>query len=362
MLWPNAADEDPAAADLYRFGPGLTVSIRGERRARAYFRAEYGSAALATRSEAPAVEAVIGTRVRPTAGAAAGEPELLGSHKLARWHASVPVRPEVDTLRLAVAVRGPLGLALVQSQVIEPLVSLAAIRAGFVLLPGAAIAQGDRTLLLLGRSRSGKTSLAARALAAGLRVLGDDQVIINANRECLPFPRRLRLYPDLSVTAPAAFAALRPSVQTRLAALGRVNALTRGFVAPPVSVSPSAIGTDAVRADANGTDAVGTDSPSPVRVLIGDVVVVRRARVDALTLEQLTAVELAAEADDVLMGQRSEIFRVPGVRAAYETLLTHERAIISCALAAAPARRVLVPESWTSERAVGALARELELA
>ena len=347
MLWPAAADEDPAAADLYRFGPGLTVSIRGERRARAYFRAEYGSAALATRSEVPAVEAVIGTRVRATAEATAGEPELLGAHKLARWRASVPVRPEVDTMRVAVAVRGPLGLALVQSQVIEPLVSLAAVRAGSVLLPGAAIAQGDRTLLLLGRSRSGKTSLAARALAAGLRVLGDDQVIINADRECLPFPRRLRLYPDLSLTAPAAFAALRPSVRTRLAALGRVNALTRGFVAPPVSVSPSAI---------------ATDTTGPVRLLIGEVVVVQRARVGALTLEQLNAVELAAEADDVLMGQRSEIFRVPGVRAAYESLLAHERAIISCALAAAPARRVLVPDSWTSERAVGALARELKLA
>ncbi len=250
-------------------------------------------------------------------------------------------------MRVAVAVRGPLGLALVQSQVIEPLVSLAAIRAGSVLLPGAAIAQGDRTLLLLGRSRSGKTSLAARALAAGLRVLGDDQVIINADRECLPFPRRLRLYPDLSRTAPAAFAALRPSVRTRLAALGRVNALTRGFVAPPVSVSPSAIGADAT---------------GPVRLLIGEVVVVRRARVGALTLQPLDAGELAAETDDVLMGQRSEIFRVPGVRAAYETLLAHERAIISCALADAPARRVLVPDSWTSEQAVGALARELGLA
>jgi hypothetical protein len=62
------------------------------------------------------------------------------------------------------------------------------------------------------------------------------------------------------------------------------------------------------------------------------------------------------------MGQRSEIFKVPGVQAAYETLLAHERAIIACALAAAPARRVLVPDSWTSERAVGALAHELELA
>jgi hypothetical protein len=253
----------------------------------------------------------------------------------------------VETMRVAVAVRGPLGLALVQSQVIEPLVSLAAVRAGSVLLPGAAIARGDRTLLLLGRSRSGKTSLAARALAAGLRVLGDDQVIINAERECLPFPRRLRLYPDLSVTAPAAFAALRPSVRTRLAALGRVNALTRGVVAPPVSVSPSAI---------------GEDTTCPVRLLIGEVVVVRRARVDALTLEPLDAVELAAETADVVMGQRSEIFRVPGVRAAYETILAHERAIIACALAAAPARRVLVPDSWSSEQAVGALARELDIA
>jgi hypothetical protein len=346
MPWLSAADQASRPADLYRFGPGLTVSIRGERRARAYFRAEYASAAHAAGPEVPAVEAVIGTRVR-AGGHARGEHELLGAHKLARWRASLPVRPEADTMRVAVAVRGPLGLALVQSHVIEPLVSLAAVRAGSVLLPGAAIAQGDRTLLLLGRSRSGKTSLAARALAAGRRVLGDDQVIINADRECLPFPRRLRLYPDLSRTAPAAFAALPPTVRSRLAALGRVNALTQGFVAPPVSVSPSAIGTNA---------------SGPVRLLIGEVVVVRRARVGALTLEPLDAGELAAETDDVLMGQRSEIFKVPGVRAAYETLLAHERAIISCALAAAPARRVLVPDSWTSEQAVGALARELELA
>jgi hypothetical protein len=235
----------------------------------------------------------------------------------------------------------------VQSTVIEPLVSLAAVRAGSVLLPGAAIAQGDRTVLLLGRSRSGKTSLAARALAAGLRVLGDDQVIINAERECLPFPRRLRLYPDLSQTAPAAFAALRPSVRTRLAALGRVKALTRGFVAPPVSVSASALG---------GT---GADQ---VRVMIGEVVVVHRARVDALTLQPLDPDELSAEADDVLMSQRSEIFKVPGVQAAYQGLLAHERTIIACALAEAPARRVLVPDSWSSEQAVGALAHELDLA
>jgi hypothetical protein len=349
MRW-RSADADSAATDLYRFDAGVTLSIRGQRRARTYFRAEYGPAALSQDAEKPAVPAVdvlIGSRFGEGTGTTAGHRELLGAHKLARWRALVPVTPELGTMRLAVAVRGPLGLALVQSSVIEPLISLAAVRAESVLLPGAAIAQGERTVLLIGRSRTGKTSLAARALGSGLRVLGDDQIIINADRECLPFPRRLRLYPDLSRTAPTAFAALQPSVRTKLAALGRVNALTRGFVAPPVSVSPSAFG-------ANGN--------ASVRVLIGEVVVVRRARVDALTLEDLDPGELAAEADDVLTGQRSELFKVPGVRDAYEALLDHERAIIACALAASPARRVLVPDSWSSERAVSALAGELELA
>jgi hypothetical protein len=347
MRWPSGAEQAPGAADLYRFDRGLTISIKGERRARAYFRAEYGAAALAHSTDAPALEAVIGARVRAATDETTPEPKLTGSHKLARWRASVPIRAEGGTLRVAVAVRGPLGLALVQSHVIEPLVSLAAVGAGSVLLPGAAIAQGDRTLLLLGRSRSGKTSLAARALAAGVRVLGDDQVLVNADRECLPFPRRLRLYPDLARTAPAAFAALRPSVRGRLTALGRVSALTRGFVAPPVSVSARAISAGA---------------PDPIRLRIGEVVVVRRARVDTLTSERLDLGELVAETDDVLMGQRSEIFRVPGVRAAYETLLAEERTIISKALTAAQARRVLVPDSWTAEQAVGALARELGLA
>ena len=141
MPWLSAADQASRPADLYRFGPGLTVSIRGERRARAYFRAEYASAAHAPGPEVPAVEAVIGTRVRAGAHGTTGEHELLGAHKLARWRASLPVRPEADTMRVAVAVRGPLGLALVQSRVIEPLVSLAAVRAGSVLLPGAAVAQ-----------------------------------------------------------------------------------------------------------------------------------------------------------------------------------------------------------------------------
>jgi hypothetical protein len=248
-------------------------------------------------------------------------------------------------MRVAVEVRGPLGLTLVQSYVLEPLVSLAAVRAGSVLLPSAAIALKGKALLLIGRSRSGKSSLAARALAAGLRILGDDQVLINASQDCLPFPRRLRLYPDLARTAPAAFAALRPSARSALAFLGRVNGITRGFVAPPLRVSASTL-------------AAGS---TPIRLPIGEIVVIRRAPVDALTTEYLDQGELGAEAEDSLHGQRSRLFSVTGLQAAFATLLAQERAIIGSALAAAPARRLLVPASWTAEQAVGRVAHELRL-
>jgi hypothetical protein len=347
MLSPAGADVRSAAPDLYEFGPGLAVSIRGERRARDYFRAEYDSAAVASASGAPAVEATIGAR--PDRGGGDGPthpPQLHGAHKLARWHASLPLAAEGDTMRVAVDVRGPLGLALVQSYVIEPLVSLAAIRCGSVLLPGAAIVREGETVLLIGRSRSGKSSLAARALAAGLRVLGDDQVLINARRECLPFPRRLRLYPDLIRTAPAAFARLRPSVQRRLAALSHVNALTRGYVAPPLSVSPASLSPGA---------------PAKVAPAVGEVVVIRRAPVEALSSERLDPGELRTEVEDVLRAQRAEIFGVPGMQASYQAWLDRERAIVAGALDAAPARRVSVPACWSSERAVGALAHELQL-
>lgn len=346
MRWHTGADEGSGPGDLYRFGPGLVVSIRGDDRARAHFRAEYATAELATDSTVPVLEATIGARVRRgRAGRRTHEPELRGAHKLARWRASVPARTDVNTMRVTVDVRGPLGLTLVQSYIVEPLLSLAAVRAGSVLLPSAAIALNGKALLLIGRSRSGKSSLAARALAAGFRILGDDQVLINSSQGCLPFPRRLRLYPDLTRTAPAAFAALQPSARGALAVLGRLNALTRGFVAPPLRVSASTVG-------------AGT---APLPLPIGEVVVIRRAAVDELTTERLDHGGLIAESEDALLGQRSEIFSLTGLQTASATLLAQERAMIASALAPAPARRVLIPASWPAERAVGRLAHELGL-
>ncbi len=343
MRWRNGVDAGPGPADLYRFGPDLVLSLRGDRRARAHFRAEYAPAALDTESSVPAVEAAVGSHVRARGGTC--EAELRGTHKLACWRASLPVTPHADAMRVAVDVRGPLGLALVQSYILEPLVSLAAVRAGYVLLPSAAIARDGKALLLIGRSRSGKSSLAALALAAGRRVLGDDQVLIVPGQDCRPFPRRLRLYPDLARTAPAAFAALRPSARRTLTGLGQVGRLTHGFVAPPLRISASALGAGV----------------TTLCLPIGEVVVIQRAAVDTLSSEPLGQPELAAEAGNVLMSQRSAIFSLAGVEAAFAPVLAEERELIERAFAGASARRVSVPDSWPAERAVGTLAHEFGL-
>ena len=46
MRWRNGVDRGPGRADLYRFGPDLVLAVRGDRRARAHFRAEYAPAAV----------------------------------------------------------------------------------------------------------------------------------------------------------------------------------------------------------------------------------------------------------------------------------------------------------------------------
>ncbi len=341
MPWRDGADARATNADRYSIAPGIIVSIQGTRTARAHFRAEYASSALGADPTAPVLEATVGAGLR--VGRDRRAPELSGVHKLARWRAYIAAQPDDPTMRVSVDVRGPLGLSLVQSYVVEPLVSLAAIRAGSVLLPSGAIARGGRALLLIGRSRSGKSSLAARALASGLRILGDDQILVSPERGCLPFPRRLRLYPDLARTAPAAFAALPPATRNALTILGGVNTVTRGFVAPPVRVSAAKLGA--------GIAHIGLP--------VGEVVVIRRAQVDALAVQPLDRTELAEDVEQVLLNQRAEIFRVQGLRTSFAPLLAREATMISRALGDAPARRVSVPACWSAERAVGELAREL---
>ena len=61
-------------------------------------------------------------------------------------------------------------LVVLQGYVIEPLLALLAPAANHVLLPAAAIAPNRSAILLIGRSRSGKSSLSARAATGGIAV------------------------------------------------------------------------------------------------------------------------------------------------------------------------------------------------
>jgi|GEM_PF-6730435 len=206
-----------------------------------HFAAEYG--------EGPdrSVPAVMALRV----GLLAGRPgsadmadaahTFVGGHRAARWRVRVHVDADAASASCALQVAGPLGLPLVQSMVLEPLLSIVTPAAGRVLLPGALIAAKDGPVLLLGPSGVGKSTLALRALAAGRPVAADDQILVAADGACAGLSRRLRVYGDLRRVVPEAHALLHPATRCRVALAGGVTRLTGGRISPLVAVSPSSL-------------------------------------------------------------------------------------------------------------------------
>lgn len=302
---------------------GLLVEARG--RAATHFAAEYGNGPDAS---APPVMAL---RVGPGAAAAAGAGTaraaagagsahtFAGGHRLARWRVRVQLDADGGSSSCALQVAGPLALALVQSMVVEPLLSIATAAGGRVLLPAALLDAADGPVLVLGASGTGKSTLALRALAAGRRVAADDQVLLAADRACAGLSRRLRVYGDLPRVVPEAHALLGASARSRVALAGAVARLTSGRVSPPVLLSPATLDPDA---SCPGRDV------RPVRALLlgsGRP----RARVGADEL-LATALELLAE-------QRSRLAGA-GVRAPAATL-AREKAILESALGELDAER-----------------------
>ena len=350
MLLRSGAD---GAGDLYGFGPGLTVSIRGERRARAYFRAGTPPPRSPTQTDMPAVEATIGARVGGRYRCNDAPTGLLGTHKLARWRASVPVRPDVNTMRVAIAVRGPLGLALVQSHVIEPHRLAGCDTCRHSAPAGCRHRTGRQdSLLLIGPLTQRKDKLGGARSPPARRVLGDDQV----PRQCRPGSAFRFLGASASIgsgqnsagcvccAAPIRARQARRS-GTRQCSYPRLRCPTGERQRVRHRRSGARPHSPARRRRRRGPSSSGGPIDLP----------------GALDHE-----ELAAEADDVLLGQRSGLFSVPGVQAAAETLLDRERT----RLFPAP-RRTLPPagswyrppgrpnERWGPSRASWSSTREL---
>ena len=161
-----------------------------------------------------------------------------GGHKGTRWELVVTA-PERRPMEAWVRVRGPFGLPLIQSQVLEPLLAAAVADADRALVPAAALRHDGLVELVVGDSGAGKTTLAMRALGAGWDVLGDDRVFVgSAGVE--GFRRRHRVYPDARQTAPAFVERLTAGDRRELDLRTAVARLTRGFVRLPVLVDPPA--------------------------------------------------------------------------------------------------------------------------
>ena len=321
--------------------PHGAVELTAEEGLLRHFRAEYG----VPDASRPVRVAVTMLDHLPDGAAS----DLHGRHKTVSWSVNLG-RADADPLRATIALTGRprwFGVSLIQGFIIEPLISLASAHDGHVLLPAAGIAEEGGVLLIIGRSRSGKSSVSARALALGRHVLGDDQVLLDSGGVISAFPRRMRVYDDLMATSPMAVRSLPPRIRLALQLRRVLRIATRGFVAPSLALPRSAFGPM-------------RQGPLPIH----RIVVVRRSPIaQQLTTEPISHEDARSEAMDIVSEQRAPLGRLQ--RADWLTLLqsvaARESAMLDAALRRAPAYRVVVPEAWGAPEAVEALARALDI-
>jgi hypothetical protein len=312
----------------YEFAPGLGLAIAIEADAatvRAFDR-EYGPATAVDPAQI-AVEAIFGG---PRSGRSGKS--IPGGHKSMRWWTELTA-PDAIPLGVRVELAGrPRAFArtLVQGYFIEPLISVAAARAGAVLLPAAAFLDQAGAIVVLGRSGAGKTSLSMHALALGAQVLGDDQVLIDPDGGCRAFPRRLRIYPDLRERDPLAYRRLPRHMTAQLGARRLVRILSRGAIAPPLSVPLSIFGQSSPL------------NPAPIRRV---VILDRQVSPGDLRTEPANVADAVGQALALLREQRGHI-EISGSEAWREALASvgsDEERLLSSAFGSASVERITAP-------------------
>lgn len=317
----------------FAFAHGLGLAVTGPGWLVAQFALEYAGAET---GHGPAdVEITL-------AGRTPAHPAIRDRYKSVSWAVSLS-DPDAAPLRAEIALGGrPRSFArsLVQGYFVEPLLSLAAARRGMVLLPAAALELDGEALVVMGRSRSGKSTLVARAAARGTATLGDDQVIVGPGARCSSFPRRTRLYPDLRRTAPGAYRGLPRGSRAALLARAVVRRLSGGYVAPSLAVQ--------LRMRAAATLPIGRA-----------VLIEREGTADAVESAPLARDDAVEAALAILAEQRGRLARAPGWEEAAAAAADKERGLLRDALAEVPVERIRIPDRWPAEDAVPALARAL---
>jgi hypothetical protein len=330
------------------FASGIRLRVSGDRGALSHARREYGPAEAAAANGVD-LEVTFGPIGRDDHEPAPGAIRPgRGGHKTAAWSVD-PGDPEAAPIRARIETRGwPRSFArsLVQGYVVEPLLSIATARRGIVLLPGAGIVLDDGLVLLLGRSRAGKSTLAARALTARREVLGDDQLFVGPDGSAWPFPRSYRFYPDLVDTAPRAYAALRGRSRAGLRARAVLARLSAGYVRPSLAIEGAELG---LRWKPGGR---------PIARL---VLIERDATQDQLDVAPGSADEAVEWSAALLREQRSRLKAIGGAAwgRAIDQAADLERGILAASFQGLRVDRLAIPASWDAPTAVTATARRL---
>jgi hypothetical protein len=342
VIFTNNSAERPPLLTEYVFGPAVRLGVQGSRLARSHFAAEFGAAVATDDLVEPDLEVTV--RPGPLPRAPGMTLTGTGGYKTARWQLALS-HPDRRPLRAVVGLSGgpaSFALSLVQGYVVEPLVAIALARAGCVALPSAGVAVEGGAIILMGRSGSGKSSVCMRLLARGVPVLSDDQIVLDGDGRCWPYPRRPRVYPDLRETASAAWTTLPPQARRALVMRRVVRRLTRGYVAPSLAVSPAALG------------AVPIGGPLAACRF---VVVQRDPAVVQLTARERPANWLLTEARASLVEQRARLVALvdttwrEAIGAALQAELNTLRAVAS----AVPVTELVLPTHWEAARAIAAL-------
>ncbi len=310
----------------YEFALGLRLAVDGDGATLRHFNREYGL--MAAHGSAPTTVEVAFRGHDPDQRGEA----VAGGYKSMRWRTEFTA-PDAAVLGGCIELAGwPRSFArtLVQGYFVEPLISVAAARLGSVLLPAAAFRDQAGAIVVLGGSGSGKTSLSMHALALGVPVLGDDQVLIEADGTCRAFPRRLRLYTDLRERAPLAYRRLPLRVRLQLGSRRLVRTLSRGAIAPALAVSASVFG------QASAPD------PAPVRRI---VLLERASGPGSLRTEPATAEEAVRLALELLRGQREHVVLAAGNswRDGLRAVEAGEERLLTVAFGGVSVRRIIVP-------------------